>query len=128
MLDYLAGMIIAALAGMGVGGGGLLVLYLVFVKDMAQLEAQWINMVFFIFAALSSLLWHRKKRKINWKLSFLLTVLGITGALLGALTANITSPVTIRKIFGWLMVVSGSITLFPKKIKNIFQKGLTKKE
>ena len=128
MFDYLAGMIIAALAGMGVGGGGLLVLYLVFVKDMAQLEAQWINMVFFIFAALSSLLWHRKKRKINWKLSFLLTVLGITGALLGALTANITSPVIIRKIFGWLMVVSGSITLFPQKIKNIFQKGLTKKE
>lgn len=128
MLDYLAGMLIAALAGMGVGGGGLLVLYLVFVKDMSQLEAQWINMVFFIFASTSALLWHRKKRNINWKLSLLLIALGITGAFLGAITANIISPKITRKIFGWLMVISGSITLFPKKIKNIFKKGLTKKK
>ena len=40
----------ALLAGMGVGGGGLLVLYLVFIKDMGQTMAQGLNLVFFIMS------------------------------------------------------------------------------
>ena len=37
MLDFIIALITSALAGTGVGGGGLLVIYLTLVKDMEQL-------------------------------------------------------------------------------------------
>ncbi len=123
MFDFVIGILIAALAGMGVGGGGLLVLYLVFIKDMGQLEAQGINLVFFVFAAGSSILYHIKKRKIRWKLVGLVIGVGVVGAYFGAKTAAAFEPIVLRRLFGWLMTISGVIVLFGgrvKKIKNNF--------
>lgn len=126
MFDFVIGVLIAALAGMGVGGGGLLVLYLVFIKDMAQLEAQGINLVFFVFAATSSLLYHIRKREIRWKLVAMVIGIGIVGAYMGAKTAAAFDPQVLRRIFGWLMLISGVMVLFGGKIKsiknNFFQK------
>ncbi len=120
MIDFFAAMVIAILAGMGVGGGGLLVLYLVFVKDMGQLHAQGLNLVFFIFAAGASLVYHAKKRKINPKLSGLLILFGVIGAYLGAGTAAVLKPGVVRKIFGWLLILSGGIVLIKdRKHRNI---------
>ena len=123
MFDFVIGVLIAALAGMGVGGGGLLVLYLVFVKDMAQLEAQGINLVFFVFAAMASLMYHIRKRKIRWKLVVMVIGFGVAGAYLGAKMAAKIDPLVLRRVFGWLMTFSGVIVLFggrKKKIKNNF--------
>lgn len=123
MFDFVIGVLIAALAGMGVGGGGLLVLYLVFVKDMAQLEAQGINLVFFVFAAMASLMYHIRKRKIRWKLVVMVIGFGVAGAYLGAKMAAKLDPLVLRRVFGWLMTFSGVIVLFggrKKKIKNNF--------
>lgn len=114
LTDILAGIIIAVLAGLGVGGGGLLVLYLVFFRGTPQLEAQGLNLIFFIFASGASLLYHIKKRKINTKLTLLLAAAGAFGAICGAYLANAISPVTIRKCFGYMLIISGIIALFRK--------------
>ncbi len=112
IVDFFIGIIIAALAGLGVGGGGLLVLYLVFVKNMEQLSAQGINLLFFIAAACSSLFYHRKKRRIDYRLCVMLAVFGVVGAVIGSIIAHSVEPLLIRKIFGWLLVGSGVVTLF----------------
>lgn len=127
MFDFVIGVFIAALAGMGVGGGGLLVLYLVFIKDMAQLEAQGINLVFFVVAASSSLLYHIRKRKIRWKLAIIVMGVGVGGAYLGAKTAATLDPLVIRRLFGWLMTLSGGIVLFGGRIKGIKNKFFQKR-
>ncbi len=116
-VDFLIGIIVATLAGMGVGGGGLLVLYLVFVKNMDQIEAQGMNLIFFISAATVSLIYHAGKRKINYKLCFFLTVFGSVGAVLGSYTAYRIDPMIVRKVFGWLLIISGSLTLLNKNNK-----------
>lgn len=113
--DIIAGIFISTLSGMGIGGGGLLVLYLVFVRNMAQPSAQGLNLMFFIAASLSALLYHFKKRKIDKKLLVLLIIPGIIGAVIGSLLANVIDPLLIRKIFGWLSVISGAIVLIDKK-------------
>jgi len=115
VIDFFAGMIISILAGMGIGGGGLLVLYLVYVKNMEQISAQGINLLFFIFAAVSSLLYHRKKRDMDYKMCLKLMAFGAMGAILGALTAQFLDGGVIRKMFGWLLITSGSISLLKKK-------------
>ncbi len=114
ILDIVAGMLISILSGMGIGGGGLLVIYLIFVRNMPQAEAQGLNLIFFIVASFSALIYHFKKRKINFKLSVLLIVPGIVGAIMGSRTANIINPMIIRKIFGWLLILSGVSVVFEK--------------
>ena len=47
ILQFLIGILIASLAGMGVGGGGLLVIWLIFIANMSAPTAQGINLVFF---------------------------------------------------------------------------------
>ena len=115
IIDVVAGIFISILSGMGIGGGGLLVLYLVFVKNMAQASAQGLNLLFFIFASSSSLLYHFKKRKIDKRLLLLLIIPGLFGAVLGSLTANVIEPVIMRRLFGWLSVISGTFILFGKR-------------
>ena len=116
-MDYIAALLISVLAGMGVGGGGLLVLYLVLIKGTEQLEAQGINLMFFVFAALSSLVYHARKRDINWKLAAFLTLTGAAGVFAGTSLAKALSPETVRKIFGWLLMGSGAVVLVGKRGK-----------
>ena len=51
LLDILAGTAVAVLSGMGVGSGGLLVVYLTLAAGMQQAPAQALNLFFFLFAA-----------------------------------------------------------------------------
>lgn len=115
LADVLAAAVIAALAGMGIGGGGLLVLYLVIIKGMGQTEAQGLNLVFFICAATSSLWWHGRKGRVDWRRIITVGAIGTVGAVLGAFSATSVSPETVRKAFGWMLVVSGAMVLLGKR-------------
>ena len=54
LVDILVTLLIATLSGMGIGSGGLMVLYLTFVRHAPQLTAQGFNLLFFLFAAAAS--------------------------------------------------------------------------
>ena len=49
MIDIFAGFFAAMLSAMGVGGGGLLVIYLTEILGMEQRCAQGINLLFFLY-------------------------------------------------------------------------------
>ena len=48
MFDIIISFICALLAGMGVGGGGILIIYLTLFKNLPQATAQGINLLFFV--------------------------------------------------------------------------------
>ena len=127
VVDFIAGVLIAALAGMGVGGGGLLVLYLVFVKGMGQTDSQGINLVFFVCASITALCLHLKKRSVDMRRCVVLMCFGGIGAILGAVVASYFEPDVVRKIFGWFLIASG-VLVFLKKRKENFKKGVDKKK
>ena len=84
MLIYsLAAFAVSVLAGTGVGGGGLFVIYLTMICGMAQAKAQAVNLVFFISAALAALPYHLTHRKMNTRLILFCTVFAIAGTLIG---------------------------------------------
>ena len=58
LLDLLAALAAGALTGAGVGGGSLLLLYLLQVRQIEQLTAQGINLLYYVAAASPSLLFH----------------------------------------------------------------------
>ena len=112
MLDFIVGFAVSVLSGLGVGGGGLLVIWLVLAEGIGQLEAQGINLVYFLFSSGAAMLVHMAKRRLNFRLIAFLTFFGAVGAVLGSLTAGAADPEAVRKIFGWMLLISGAVALF----------------
>ncbi len=114
-IDIIASFIIALLSGMGIGSGGLLVIYLTFMTDAEQLAAQGANLLFFLFSSGSALLYNIRKRNIYWTAVLFLSVIGILGALFGSFVAGIIPTEILRKLFGIMLTVSGVVTLLKKE-------------
>ena len=113
-MTFIVGFLTAVLSGLGIGGGGLLVIWLVLYSSIEQLTAQGINLVYFLFSSSAAMLIHLTKRRFNWKLIGFLIIFGSIGALIGSQLAKNTSPELIRTLFGTLLICSGVLTLFKK--------------
>ena len=113
-MRQLAVFIIALLSGLGVGSGGLLVIYLTLIENTEQLAAQGANLVFFILASLSSTLLSAKKRRIPLLAVILMAAVGISGSLMGSFTATLIPAAALRKIFGATLTCFGVAALKKK--------------
>ncbi len=111
ILDAIVAFVASALAGTGVGGGGLLVIYLTLVRDTAQLAAQGINLSFFVAGAASAVPIHIKKRNIDPLAVIFIGAFGTVGAYLGLTAAKSISPLLLRKLFGAFLVLCGMKSL-----------------
>lgn len=116
-MQVIASFLVALLAGLGVGGGGLLVIYLTLVQGLPQVEAQGINLLFFLSAAGAAFLVNRKRRTFRWKTVLLLAVSGVICSVPGALLASAVEHGVLRKCFGGLLILSGIVSLFHRRGK-----------
>lgn len=117
IIDIIASFAIAVLSGMGIGSGGLLVIYLSLVSATPQLTAQGINLLFFLFSTGAAMTVHLRKRKIYYGAVLIMSVLGIVGALIGSFTAGIIPTGIVRKLFGAMLIISGAVALFKRDKK-----------
>lgn len=117
IINMIAAAFIAALAGLGIGGGGLLVVYLTAFAATPQLSAQGINLVFFIFSATASLFIHFRKRSINLKNVLILAIFGIIASLPGTWLSHTIDTVYLKKLFGILLITAGLLSLFQRRKK-----------
>lgn len=104
-------------ASLGIGGGGILLLYLVLALQEQQLAAQGINLLFFIPCALISIVLYTKNRLINWKTVLPILLGGLFGVGLGSYLASVVEAALLRKVFGVFLLVLGAKELFAKKAK-----------
>lgn len=124
MIEFIATFLIAVLSGMGVGSGGLFVIFLTLAADLPQLTSQGLNLLFFLFASGASMLVHLTKRKILFGAVALVVVGGVVGSIFGSFVAGVLPVSTLRIIFGAVLFLSGAYSLFkkPKEAKNPLQK------
>ena len=115
MLEFLIIFLIASLTGLGVGAGGFYTLYLTLCQEIPQLRAQGANLAFFIVSAGASLIFHLQKRKFNFPLIAIITIVGIPGALLGSFLAARMDTALLSKIFGAFLALCGVSALFSRK-------------
>ena len=106
---FIVSLIIAVLSGLGVGSGGLLVIYLSLFESMPQIEAQGINLLFFMFAAASSLCYNFVKRHIFVGVVLIMSLFGMIGSLMGSYISSIMPARILKMIFGGMLIFSGII-------------------
>ena len=114
-MGFVIAFIIAALSGMGVGGGGLFALWLKLFSDHSQIQVQALNLIFFFFSAGAALIIHLQRRQIYALPVALMICFGLLGSALGSSLALVINGAILGKIFGAMMIGAGLYSFFQKK-------------
>lgn len=117
MSNILAAFFSGFAGSLGLGGGGVLVLYLVLSLGEEQITAQGINLLFFIPCAALSTIVYSFKKLIDWKTVLAAAAGGLPGVLLGSWLLRSMDPLWPGKIFGAFLLIMGLKELFAKQKK-----------
>ena len=117
----------AVLAGLGVGSGGLYLLYLTEAAGVAQYAAQGMNLVFFSVATLASSLLNLRRGWLPAPRLLPLLLFGTLGTVAGALLTLLVPGEIARVGFGLLMVAAGGYTLLSRFFSKSFAKSQKKR-
>ncbi|WRS26606.1 sulfite exporter TauE/SafE family protein [Oscillospiraceae bacterium MB08-C2-2] len=104
----------AVLSSLGMGGGGILLIYLTAYAGVNQLTAQGINLVFFFPIAAVAIFLHARNHLIRWRLVLPIVLTGLVGVWGGALLAQKIGSQLLSKAFACLLLVIGLRELFGK--------------
>ena len=121
MIDFLVNCGVALLSGLGVGSGGLLVVFLTEYRDVGQLFAQGVNLIFFIFSSGASTAVNLRARNICYGAVTMMSLGGAIGAIVGALVASVLDPDLLRIGFGAMLLIGG-VPSFIKSVKSFIIK------
>lgn len=104
--------VLGFLAGLGVGGGSLLMLWLTLVVKTPYEQARVINLLFFLPSAIISTLFHRRQGSVKIKKILPAMIAGCGAAALFTCIGNQIDTVLLKKCFGVLLLVTGIRELF----------------
>lgn len=107
LLTWIAAFLTGLLASLGVGGGMVLIIWFTAIMGMSQLEAQGINLLFFLPIALLSVIIHRKNGLISFKDLVPSVITGVLGAAAGSFAAKLMGSELLGKIFAVFILVIG---------------------
>ncbi len=113
--DYFFALLFCALSGMGIGGGGLFVVYLSVFRNFPQFFCQGINLAVFVFSSVFACIVNIRKRRINYPVCLFLSVCGCIGALLGGGFAGMINDSVLRLAFGIFLLVTSIISIYIHK-------------
>lgn len=120
MIDFIVSASVALLSGLGVGSGGLLVVFLTEYRNVGQLFAQGVNLLFFIFSSGAATAVNLRRRKICYGSVLYLSLGGIIGATVGAVGASFIDPAYLRIGFGAMLLIGG-IPAFLRSGREVFE-------
>ena len=105
--SIVAGVIGGIVAGMGMGGGSLIIPILTIFLNFSQIDAQGINLVAFLPMSLVAIFIHAKNNLVEFKKTWLLAVVGIVFSLGGAWLANNIQMDILKKLFAAFLICLG---------------------
>jgi uncharacterized membrane protein YfcA len=107
------------LAGLGVGGGSLLMLWLTLILNMEHPIARSINLIFFLPTAIVSSFFRWRQGTLDFKKVLPAILVGCASAAAFALLSRNMDVSILKKLFGGLLIVTGLRELLyrPRKAK-----------
>ena len=111
--------ILGFLAGLGVGGGSLLMLWLTLVADTSYQQARIINLLFFLPSAVIATVFHRKQGTVDLGKILPAIIAGCAAAALLSFFGKNMDTALLKKCFGGLLILTGLRELFyrPQKAR-----------
>lgn len=106
-LAAIVGLILGFLAGLGIGGGSLLMLWLTLIVGLPPEEARCINLMFFIPCALCSSIFRLRQGTLPVKKILLPMALGCIMAAGSSFLSHQLDTGILKKIFGFLLLFTG---------------------
>lgn len=105
MKEVIFGVIAGIIAATGMGGGTILILLLNLFGNIQQHMVQGINLVFFIPTSIVAIYMNIRHKTINYKLSIVLIIFGIIGAICGSLLSFKIDNQNLKKYFGLFLIL-----------------------
>ena len=102
-----AALLAGAAAAMGLGGGFVLLVYLTVFANLPQMEAQWINLIFFLPIGGLALFFHRKNGLIEKGVLLPAALTGVMGAAGGAAMAHVLGNEMLTRFFAVCLAIIG---------------------
>lgn len=104
MKEILFGIISGVVASMGMGGGVTLVLLFSLFSKVSQHIVQGINLVFFVPTSIVAIYMNIKNKNIDYKVSKIVIISGVIGAVIGSLLAIKINANSLKKYFGMFLI------------------------
>lgn len=114
MMSFFIATVTGLLSSCGLGGGTLLLIYLVQYAKMEQTVAQGINLLYFLPTGLLALPSHLKSGFLKKEVTKPAILGGLVGASLGSVLAHILDVTLLQTLFSWFLLLIGVYTLFQK--------------
>lgn len=106
------GVLVGLMSAMfGVGGGVIMVPFLVFALDASQHLAEGTSLLVMIPTAMVGVIAHHRRGFVSFKAAAVIAVPGVVGAIGGAWLAHALDPSTLQVYFGVFTVLVGLKTL-----------------
>ena len=109
---FIVGTTLGVLAGLGIGGGSLLILWLTLIVGMPQYTAAGINLLFFIPSAIIASLFRWKQGVLDIKRILPAMIAACISAGLFCVLRRYIPTGIIKKIFGGLLLLTGLREIF----------------
>ena len=119
--QILLGTVFGFLAGIGVGGGSLLMLWLTVVLGQDHAMARSINLLFFLPAALIACCFRWKQGTLDLKAVLPAIIAGCTAAGICSWLGTLLDTGLMKKLYGGLLIVTGARELLYKSSQNVGQ-------
>ena len=124
MKEVIFGIVSGIVAALGMGGGTILIMLLNFFTKLNQHLIQGINLIFFIPTAIVAIYLNIKNKIIDYKISSIIIISGIIGAVVGANISFKINSQNLKKYFGYFLLLIAILETYQFFKKYI----LTKKE
>ena len=108
----LQGAAVGMISGLvGAGGGFLLVPALALLGGLAMPAAVGTSLVVIAMQSFAGFAAHLSGETIDWKLAGMVTGAAVAGSILGGYLTSYVQPATLRKAFGWFVLVMAAVVL-----------------
>lgn len=109
------GTVLGFLAGLGIGGGSLLILWLTMVLNMEHSVSRGINLLFFLPAAIICACFRWKQGNLPIRKILPAILCGCISAAAFSLLSRWIDVAALKKLFGGLLILTGVREVFYKK-------------
>ena len=115
----------AVLQGLGIGSGGIYLLWLTLAAGVGQTAAQGMNLLFSVAALGAGAAVNARGGRIPLRTLLFCLVAGLPGCVLGSLLAGAVGDAWLRRLLGLLLTVGGGTVLW--RTLRIFRRNIRKR-